>query len=271
MELRLRNGFASLGLPLLIHAGIATAADGGGLVIARSGDLPILLTVPHGGLAKVPDVPQRTRGTMSTDGHTIELAQAVAKHLRSSLGGEPYLVAARFSRKFIDANRGEFDAFESPRAKPVYDAYHGQIRRFVAEMRKRFPRGALLLDVHGQSDEPGVVHRGTQNGATVAALTGRHGPEALAGPKGVLGMVESRGYRTFPPLGGPAEDRRYNGGYTVHTYGSHTPQGVDAIQIEIGRDLRKDPAFIAALSEGIAVFYRTYLEDPAAQRSVRVR
>jgi N-formylglutamate amidohydrolase len=55
-------------------------------------------------------------------------------------------------------------------------------------------------------------------------------------------------------------DRRYNGGYTVHTYGSRSPGGVDAIQIEVGRDLRTDSGFIAALGEGIAVFHRTYLD-----------
>ena len=36
---------------------------------------------------------------------------------------------------------------------------------------------------------------------------------------------------------------------------------VDAIQIEVGRDLRRDANFIATLVEGVAVFYRTYLKD----------
>jgi hypothetical protein len=129
-------------------------------------------------------------------------------------------------------------------------------------MKERFPQGALLLDVHGQSGDPGVLHRGTQNGETVAALLRKHGPEALTGPTSIFGVVQSKGFKIFPantPIGNPLEDSRYGGGYTVQTYGSQTPNGVDALQIEVGRHLRADSAFIAALSEGIAVFYRTYL------------
>lgn len=245
-------------------AGAAIAADADGLVLARAGSLPILFTVPHGGLEGVPNVFLRSRGITLTDAYTIELADALAKHLADELGAQPYLVAARFSRKYIDANRAEVDAFDSPHAKPVYDAYHGHIRHFIAQIRERFPRGALLLDVHGQPEDPGSVHRGTRNGLTVAALIRKHGPEALTGPKSILGVVQRKGYRIFPPntpVGNPPEDRRYNGGYTVQTYGGGSPDGLDAIQIEVGRDLRTDPGFAAALGEGIAVFYRTYLED----------
>lgn len=253
-------------MPLLVQGSTvaAIAAEPNSLVVARTGNLPILLTVPHGGLEGVPHVPRRSRGTTVTDAYTIELAEAVARHLTDSLGGQAYFVAARFSRKYIDANRGEVDAFESPNAKPTYDAYHAQIRDFIAQIRERFPRGALLLDIHGQSEDPGVVHRGTRNRATVAALIQKHGAEALSGPNSILGVVESKGFKAFPPntpIGNPREDRRYQGGYTVHTYGSRNADGLDAIQIEVGRDLRTDPRFIAALGEGVAVFYKVYLRE----------
>lgn len=244
-------------------AGAAIAAESSALVLAKAGDLPILLTAPHGGLEGIPGVPVRSRGTTVTDADTIELAEAVSRHLAKALRAEPYLVAARFSRKYVDANRAEEDAFDSPHAKPVYDAYHAQIRQFIAQIKERFPQGGLLLDIHGQAQDPGVVHRGTRNGATVAALVRKHGSDALGGPQSILGLVQARGYRVFPPnsIGDPPEDRRYNGGYTVHTYGSRSAHGLDAIQIEVGRDLRTDSGFIAALSEGVAVFYRTYVED----------
>lgn len=260
-------------LPLLVHGsvGAAIAAEPNSLVLARAGNLPILLAVPHGGVEGVADVPLRSRGPALTDAYTIELAEALARNLTNSLGGEAYFVAARFSRKYIDANRAEADAFDSSQAKPTYDAYHEQIRNFIAQIRERFPHGALLLDIHGQSQDPGVVHRGTRNGATVAALIRKHGPEALSGPNSILGVVQSKGYKVFPPntpLGSPPEDRRFNGGYTVHTYGSRNADGLDAIQIEVGRDLRTDARFIAALSEGVAVFYRSYLKDPSSPRSM---
>jgi N-formylglutamate amidohydrolase len=236
---------------------VAIAAEPGSLVITRVGSLPILLTAPHGGLQHVPDVPPRSRGTTTTDGYTIELTETLAKHLAHRLGGAPYIVAARFSRKYIDANRAEADAFDSPRAKPVYEAYHAEIRRFVADIKVRFPRGGLLLDIHGQSGDPGVVHRGTRDGATVASLIRTHGPAALEGPNSILGTVQAKGYTVFPPAspnGKRSEDRRYFGGYTVYTYGNRSRAGLDAVQLEVGRDLRRGPAFIASLGEGVVVF-----------------
>jgi N-formylglutamate amidohydrolase len=129
-----------------------------------------LLTVPHGGRDSVRNVPLRSRGKTSSDAHTIEFIEAVAKHLERDLGAQPYVVAARFSRKHIDANRAEGEAFDSPAAKPAYDAYHDRIRVFVSRIKARFPQGALLLDIHGQSDDRNVVHRGTQNGETAQQL-----------------------------------------------------------------------------------------------------
>lgn len=246
-------------LLLLLAGAPAIAAQASGLVLSQPGNLPILLTVPHGGLRPVPDVPQRTRGVQSTDGYTIELAQAVAKHLEASLGARPYLVAARFTRKHIDANRAPAEAYESPHAKATYDSYHGEIKRFIGEIKTKYPQGALLLDIHGQSDDVAVLHRGTQNGATVAALLRKHGPDALTGPKSIFGIVQSKGYKVFPPngpIGFPREDRRFSGGYTVQQYGS----SIDAIQLEPGRDLRRDPRFAAALGEAVASFHRAYLQ-----------
>lgn len=249
----------------------AFAADADRFVLARTGSLPILLTVPHGGTNTVPNVPPRSHGTIVTDRYTIEVAEALAKHLQTALGAQPYFVAARFSRKFIDANRMESEAYESPDARQAYQAYHNTIRQFIAQLRQAYPNGALLLDIHGQGDDPGVVHRGTRNGTTVAALIRTHGAAALTGPGSIFGALQSKGYKVFPPNsppGDPPEDRRYNGGFTVHTYGSGSPEGIDAMQLELGLHLRTDPRFAAALSEAIVVFYKTFLASERQSRSM---
>lgn len=199
---------------------------------------------------------------MDMDANTIELAEGLAQRLHAALGAEPYLVAARFSRKYIDANRAEADAIESPDLKPVYWAYHNRISAYLMEIRQNFPGGALLLDIHGQGDDPGVVHRGTRNGATVAKLLQKHGPAALVGPNSIFGFLQLKGFKVFPPnspLNDPPEDRRFNGGHTVFTYGGKNPDSVDAIQIEVGKYLRTDSAFIDSLAGAIVVFYKNYL------------
>ena len=249
--------FFALGC-LIAHA---QAADPESFIVARAGNLPIILTAPHGGQQAV-SARARTRGVTTMDAGTLELTLAVAERLSAVAGAEPYVVAARFSRRFIDANRTEAEAFDDPDARPVYVAYHTRIRAFVAEVKEKFPAGALLLDIHGQGDDPDVVHRGTRNGATVVRLINRHGADALIGPNSVLGQLHIKGHRVFPPntpAGEPPEDRRYNGGHTVFTYGSNTGEGIDAMQLELGRNMRTRSDFVNDLAGAIAVFYKAYL------------
>lgn len=233
------------------------------LILSRAGNLPIILTAPHGGLDYISGVLVRTRGVMVTDANTLELTDAVAKRVGAALGAEPYLVAARFSRKYIDANRAEKDAFESAAAKPVYWAYHNRIAAFIAEIRQKFPDGALLLDIHGQGNDPYMVYRGTRDGRTVPALLRKSGIESLIGPNSILGYLQSKGVKVFPlspALNDPPEHRGYTGGHTVYTYGSNNANGIDAIQLELGTFLRNnDSAFVENLAGGIVQFYRNYL------------
>ncbi len=81
-------------------------------------------------------------------------------------------MAARFHRKYIDANRPPDIAYEDPRAKPVYDAYRDTLAGYCREVRKTYGRG-LLLDVHGQGAMKDAVIRGTKDGKTVALLVQR--------------------------------------------------------------------------------------------------
>jgi N-formylglutamate amidohydrolase len=265
-EARMAIRGACLGSGLAVLAatvGAAAAAEPGDVVIMRAGGLPVILTAPHGGTAMIPAVPERTRGVTSRDAHTLELAQDVAARLTPLLGAPPYLVAARFSRKQIDANRAEAEALESDAARPVYHAYHDAIRRFAAEVRRRFPGGALLIDLHGQSTDPSVIHRGTQDGRTMPRLLARHGVAVLSGPTSILGALGAAGYVVLPPphtqLHAPRESAAYRGGFTVQTYSADPEIGLDALQIEIGITLRGRATLADDLAQAIATFVRAYL------------
>lgn len=213
---------------------------------------------------RVSGISIRTQGQKATDTKTFELTKALGKELNDLFGSTPYVVAAKFRRKYIDANRPEAEAFEDPRAKPLYEDYHAHIREFVNELRKQNSPGALLIDIHGQSDDVSTVHRGTRDGLTVKRLLKQHGIVSLTGPKSILGKLQAAGYAVFPPntaLGRPLEDRRFRGGYTVITYGSHNSDGIDAIQLEIGSNLRKSPKFARDLAQAMAAFYKSYLAN----------
>ena len=68
---------------------------------------------------------------------------------------------------------------QSAEARPTYQAYHAEIARHVSELRAAFPQGALLLDIHGQSEDLNTTFRGTRAGLTVKALVQKHGIEAI--------------------------------------------------------------------------------------------
>jgi N-formylglutamate amidohydrolase len=254
-------------------AGSVARAEPDTLVTALPGGLPILLTAPHGGSDAIPGVPPRLMGSVLQDARTDEITEGLADRLASLLGARPYTVMARFHRRYVDANRPPDEALESPEARPYYDAYHAAVRRFVDEIRDRYQDAAILLDVHGQAQAPDTVFRGTRDGLTVAGMLARRGVEALIGPKSILGRLGEGGYTVFPPNtppGDPSEDARYFGGYTVTTYGSHNPDGIDAVQVELGSTLRMDgrrEQVADDLAQAIAVFYHEYLAAGAGARS----
>lgn len=249
-----------------VLAVLPLGAEPESLVRTQKGDLPVLLTAPHGGTLPIPGAAARTEGTLLADTNTDLVAAGVSDRLGETLKAKPYVVAARFHRKFLDVNRPAGTAFVDDRARPHYDAYHGAVREFVRDIRARWPKGALLVDLHGQARDPEVLHRGTRNGETVRRMLDTFGIEALTGPDSVLGGLKKAGFSLFPdntPPGEPKESPFFNGGYTVGTYGSSHPDGIDALQIEIGSAIRKDPARRAglarALGDAIAAYARRYL------------
>ena len=233
------------------------------LITVRKGDIPIIVTAPHGGREKVPGVAERTgdgaaKFVTVNDTNTDLLAEKLAAALKKELGGEPYLVVARFERKYLDVNRPAAEAYESDAAKPVYEAYHTAVKGAVTEVNKTWGRG-LLLDLHGQAAKADAIFRGTRNLKTVQLLKDRFGVKAITGPNSVLGVLAKKGYAVIPANDSDdAEDKRFNGGYTVGTYGPT----LDAIQLELGGDCRvkkKLDATAADLAEAVRVFAKEYL------------
>lgn len=254
---------------LLWLATFTFSAEPDRLVTISAGKVPIILSAPHGGRTPVPGVPVRIGQGVPDfvtvlDNNTHELAELIAKVVEKRFGGRPYLVAARFERRFIDANRPETGAFESEQAKPYYRAYHQALENFTKEVQKKWKRG-LLLDIHGQGTFRDALVRGTNNGKTVELLIQRHGRAALIGSKSLFGRFAGAGYKVVPPVDSEElEDRRYSGGYIVRTYGSHQGNGIDAIQLEFGSELRRTANLAktaSVLGEALEHFCRDFLPE----------
>jgi N-formylglutamate amidohydrolase len=247
-------------LLLLFTVGTAFAYEAQETVDASKGTLPLILTVPHDGGDFRELVPERKTGVLTRDAGTARLAQSVASILQAHTGKRPYLVIARFSRKYLDANRAEREAMESEGARPAYRAYHDQIAAYVDEVRSRYPSGSLMIDIHGQSQDPDTTFRGTRAGLTTKALIGRHGQDAIQGENSILGLLAAKGYAVNPPIDRLSldEDLRYSAGFTVVQYGSQKASGIDAIQLEFGKNHRARERLAQDFAEALLVFMTHY-------------
>lgn len=141
-------------LPLLLPLAASGAPESrfacSGLVEYVAGDLPLILTAPHGGRLRPAHIPNRTQGTRLSDSLTDRLARDVAVAVRAKTGRQPHLVICHLHRVKVDCNReiGE-GAQSNAAAAEVWQAFHD----FVASARDTATRTntapALLLDVHG--------------------------------------------------------------------------------------------------------------------------
>ena len=237
----------------------------------QEGALPIILAAPHGGRLSLPGVPERQgkglepgpAGFMTgSDTNTDALARALSTAIEERTGRKPYMVVARFSRKYIDANRPVAIALEDAKARPVYDLYHRALARFCDEVRKTYGHG-LLLDVHGQSAVRDTLLRGTIDGVSDARLVRRFGKRVHAGPESLAGLIAAQGIKISPVDESP-EHQGFRGGHTVRTYGEH--EGIGAVQLEFGSDFRTEdriPPTAARVADALVDFARRYLSVTA--------
>jgi N-formylglutamate amidohydrolase len=240
-------------------------------VTVRKGTLPIIVSAPHGGRKKIPDVPERKGIGIANfatilDGNTAELTDRFVTELEKRLDGKPWVVIARFERKYLDVNRSRAESYESENAKPYYDAYHGPLEAACKAVKEKFGCG-ILLDIHGQAEYSDAICRGTQNGKTVTLLKERSGWQSITGKKSILGVLQRSGYKTLPSCDADSNTKeiaKFAGSYMVGNYGSHTGYAIDAIQLEFGSDFRERERFAKTaidLADAVMIFHDEYLRD----------
>ena len=225
---------------MLVISLVFLAALKSDLVEVIEGDLPIVITAPHGGVLSIPGAEIRKDTSLPQfvtvlDTRTDVLARETAKEVELAFRKKPWAVIAKFSRKFADANRSARTGTESEAARLVHAEYHDAVRKAVDAVRAKFGKG-ILLDIHAQSADAKTVFRGTQNLTTVKGLS----DEVLFGPKSFLGYLEGHGVIVFPKMkdSHDLENSKYDGGYTVQKYGLGHDNGVMAIQLEFGANYR---------------------------------
>ncbi len=221
------------------------------------GELPLILSAPHGGRETPEAIPDWTKGVVEADVNTQELARAVAAEVFARTGHHAHLIICRLHRRKLDCNREVGEAAAgSPIAERAWGEYHGFIRQAAASVTSKYPNG-FLIDLHGHSHkdprlELGYGHSAQELGRPEAELNApefaaagslrviaarRKTPytELLSGPRSLGALLEAEGYRATPSPRMPVPTEPFfRGGYTMreHTGGNSKLAG---LQIECNR------------------------------------
>lgn len=217
-------------------------------VMKKNGNIPLVLSVPHGGMEEPADFVIRRSGNRMVDMYTLDLARELEKCLQA-VWGSPYLAAGLLRRCIIDYNRPPEEAYEDPQAARHYLEFHSALGECLALARQH--HGAcLLLDIHGRKG-------GGLGQPHVVLGTGSHAGMGREMVADICRLLREQGWVARHDTAGP-----YRGGYIVRHYADG--REVYCVQFEISRPIRGSRelrcAFSSALAEALAAFGRLYLE-----------
>ena len=217
------------------------------------GDIPLILSAPHGGDFMPDEISDRSAGVFDKDDFTLELTQEIIKEFQLQTGKTPYGIIGVISRKKVDLNRQREKAYEDESAKVVYDEFHRLIQNSEKEIDEKFGKG-LYVDIHGQShpkgytefgyllyndvlklaDEHLVDHQHQTSIKTLSKFSPEPFLEQLKGKNSLGSLMCEQGYDSIPSKKIPyASDGNYfEGAYDTIRYGSLQGGNVSGIQIE---------------------------------------
>lgn len=239
------------------------------LVKRHRGTMPVILTCPHDGTETPANVDERTRRDTPSDclfeadrdTQASVITEGVAQKILEVTGLSPYVVIARFHRKFIDVNREPRCAFIDADAQLFYAEYHSRIAESVNELLSQNETRGFLFDIHGTrriASDPADIYLGTGNGSTLlpgfdrSRIFMQHGLHGLlkssAHPTGSGGSGPIFSYGVSPENETKAETSEVSGGFTVKKYGAV----INSIQIELANTIRSNAEKRAFIIEDLA-------------------
>lgn len=116
------------------------------------GNLPLVISVPHGGLLEPESIPDRTcnNPTTVTDSYTIELARQLDTALFNLTGCRPHLIICNLKRTKVDCNRDLADgACGNQEAETAWTEFQHFIDTAQSISEASFQGKTFYIDLHG--------------------------------------------------------------------------------------------------------------------------
>jgi len=267
-----------------------TYFDATGYVEYRAGNLPIILSAPHGGDLEPTSIPDRDCiGCVYTkDSWTQTITEGMYDEIVQATGCYPHVIINLLHRRKFDANRDIGEATDgNATVEQSWYGYHEFIDSAKAKVVEEFGRG-LFLDIHGhahtiQRIELGYLLSGAELRLTDAMLNtstyieessvqtlvgdniqGHTHAELLRGTDSFGTLLKEKGFDAVPSLSDPfpmvGEDY-FSGGYNTVRHGSRDNAGeIDAIQVELNQDVRFNSITRAILIDSLSASANEYID-----------
>jgi hypothetical protein len=251
-----------------------------------AGNLPIIISSPHGGYLEPSAIPDRncTGCSYVRDSYTQELTRELKDAIYNKTGCYPHVVMNLLHRKKLDANRAIGDAADGNiDGENAWAAYHQFIDTSKHQVNSSTAKG-VYLDIHGHAHaiqrlELGYLLSKTTLQSSDAAinvitassiknlansnLSAHTHSELVRGANSFGTLCEIKGYPSVPSLSTPfplSTESYFSGGYNTVRHGSSNGGVIDGIQIECNSNLRFNAADRQGFADSLANVILQYLD-----------
>ncbi len=211
----------------------------------KQGNIPLIISVPHGGTSKCSFIPKRSSGIFGIDKGTIQFTIDLIEKFEILDSKSPSYIISKIHRSKIDLNRGKDDAYNqnSLFAREIYTFYHNKIRDLILN-NLRIYNYSLLIDIHGfeANNRPSGfrdvdIILGTNNLYSFFP----HPIPRKDWDKNIRGDIIKKFIKLNIPIA-PGHPRRkeyvLTGGYITEQYGASQINNSQSIQIEFSDRIR---------------------------------
>ena len=196
-----------------------------------AGDLPIIISVPHGGKFKPDEIPDRKYGVLLSDLYTISIAQRISAQFYQATNRTPHLIICHLKRTKIDCNRDITEGTQENKwAEAAWREFQEYIEIAKQTSLEKYSR-AFLIDLHGHSHSTERLEIGyllsekqlmknekdlkmlryKSSIRFISEYSNKDFLEILRGKSSLGGLMEERGFLTVPApsLLHPGENNLY--------------------------------------------------------------
>jgi hypothetical protein len=250
------------------------------------GDLPVILTAPHGGSLEPAEIPPQ-EGVLAKDGGSLETTLLLYEYLHEETGRTPHVIINHLTRHRLNANRDRDGAsYGNEHAAHAWDEFHDYIEDAKSWVTASCGKGHLFdMHTNGHSEawnEMGFALTSAEldlpddqldtqelrEKSTVRSLVTPDEVsfvEVLRGPTSLGGLLDAMDIKAVPSPTHPGPDGGgyFTGGYNVRRHGSRDGGVIDSTQIEshfsyinAGAAARED--YSRKLTEAVIVFMETH-------------